>query len=109
MTIAKGAVIYISVANAESVKNRYGIDSNENTLIFFFDANGKSKPNVMGNDVQLAAWTEKGLVPGGYSLTQEGIDVSCFHQQGHACLSKIIKDNWKIPDKVWKRKIHYQK
>lgn len=102
-TIAKGAVVYICVYNAKYSRERFGLDTNSDTLVFFFDANGENRPNIMGTDVHLLGWTEKGLVPGGNALAPVEVENSCYNQQGHACLRKIIEDGWVIPDKVWKR------
>ena len=108
-TTAKGATIYMRTVDPKSSLNRYGVKTDDNSLIIWFDANGKDKPNVMGTDFHVTVWSDKGLFPGGYSLSAEDADISCYNQQGHACLSKIIKDGWKIPKKVWKRRVYYEK
>lgn len=73
-TIAKGASVSIDVYNANDMKNKYGIDTKESGLVFFFDANGKTKPNILGKDVYIMAWTAKGLVPAGSSKTKAQIE-----------------------------------
>ncbi len=107
-TIAKGASVTMDGYNANDMKNAFGIDTSESGLIFFFDANGKTKPNVLGKDVYIMAWTEKGLVPAGYSKTQSQIEINCYTGSGHYCLNKVINNNWEIPDKVWNKKVKYQ-
>ena len=61
--IVKGSSFMLDGYLAEHMMSLFGIDTDESGLVFFFDANGKTKPNVLGKDVFVMAWTEKGLVP----------------------------------------------
>lgn len=105
--IAKGASFTLDGYDAKNMKNLFGIDTNESGLIFFFDANGKTKPNILGKDVFIMAWTEKGLVPAGYSKTKKEIENNCYNENAYFCLNKVIENDWKIPDKVWRKKVRY--
>lgn len=105
--IVKGASVTLDGYSAHDMKGHFGINTDESGLILFFDANGKSKPNVLGKDVFIMAWTEKGLVPAGYSKTAEQIEQNC-NAIGVYCLNKVINNNWNITDKIWNKKIKYQ-
>lgn len=102
-TIAKGASVTIDAYNANDMKNRYGIDTNESGLVFFFDANGKTKPNILGKDVYIMAWTAKGLVPAGSSKTKAQIEANCYSGTGEWCLNDVLSKGFVISDNVWKR------
>ena len=102
-TTAKGA--WFDMDGHSSGGCRYfGIDTNDTCLVIYFDANGAKKPNRVGKDIQAVVWTERGLVPAGYDKTKEQIENNCYNGNGYWCLSKIITNDWKIPDKTWKRK-----
>lgn len=101
--IAKGASVTVDAYNANDIKNAFGVNTNESGLVFFFDANGKTKPNILGKDVYIMVWTDKGLVPAGVSKGRAEIDNECLNGTGRFCLSKVISGGWVIPDKVWKR------
>lgn len=102
-TIAKGASVTIDAYNANDMTNTYGINTSESGLVFFFDANGKTKPNVLGKDVYIMAWTAKGLVPAGSSKTKAQIEQNCFNGTGAWCLNEVLSKGFVIPDNVWKR------
>ena len=106
--IVKGSSFMLDGYLAEHMMSLFGIDTDESGLVFFFDANGKTKPNVIGKDVFVMAWTEKGLVPAGYSKSKAEIDDNCYNGSAYFCLNKVIENDWKIPDKVWRRKIKYK-
>ena len=108
-TTAKGVSVTLDGYNANNMTNVYGIDTNESGLIFYFDANGKTKPNVLGKDVFIMAWTEKGLIPAGYSKTSAQIETNCYSGNGFYCLNKVISNDWKIPTKIWNKKVPYKK
>lgn len=101
--IAKGASVTADVYNANDIKNIYGIDTTESGLVFFFDANGTAKPNILGKDVYIMVWTDKGLIPAGASKTMDEVDKDCFSGNGIFCLRKVINEGWVIPDTAWKR------
>lgn len=102
--IAKGASVTVDVYNANDIKGNFGINTNDDSLVFFFDANGKVKPNILGKDVYIMVFTEKGLVPAGASKSRAEVDQNCFNGDGKYCLNKVISGGWTIPDEVWKRK-----
>ena len=79
------------------------IPPNSSGLVFFFDANGDRKPNVIGKDIYIMAFTEDGLVPAGNNKTKAQVEQNCLTGDGYWCLSKLISDSWEIDDRVWKR------
>ena len=101
--IAKGASVTVDAYNANDITNNYGINTKDSGLVFYFDANGKAKPNILGKDVYIMVWTDKGLVPAGSSKSRAEIDKDCsVSGNGRFCLAKVISGGWVIPDAVWK-------
>lgn len=100
---AKGSYFNIDGFNANDMKNMFGINTNSSGLIFYFDANGDRKPNVIGKDIYIMAFTEDGLVPAGQGKTRQQVEQNCLTGNGYWCLSKLISDSWEIDDRVWKR------
>jgi len=99
-TLAKGATVNL---DGNSSLRSWGIDTDGSGMIFIFDANGDVKPNTLGKDVFIMAWTEKGLVPVGSDKTKEEIKTECETGTGYWCLNEVIENGWTIPDKIWKR------
>ena len=60
----------------------------KHALVIAIDANGDKKPNVIGKDIYIAVWSEKGLVPAGYDKTKEEVDSNCLNGNGYFCLSQ---------------------
>lgn len=103
-TISKGARFVIDGYNAGDIKNQFGVDMNDGSaMVFIFDANGATKPNQLGKDVFIMVWTEKGLVPAGYSKTKAQVKTECHTGDGKWCLRQVIDYGWSIPNDVWKR------
>ena len=101
--IAKGGMYSIDGFSSSDLQKLFGINTNNDGLVFIFDANGETKPNRFGKDIYIMAWTEKGLVPAGNDKTTSEIDNNCLNGNGYWCLQKVISNGWKIPDKTWKR------
>lgn len=102
--IAKGAYFDVDAYSKSDMNNRFGIETNSDGLIFYFDANGDRKPNRIGKDIYIMGWTEKGLVPAGNSKSLSAVDSNCLNGNGYWCLQKVISSGWVIPDSVWKKK-----
>lgn len=100
---SKGARFVIDGYNPNNIKNTFGVDMDTSGLVFIYDANGATKPNVVGKDVFVLVWTEKGLVPAGNNRTREQIRQNCKTGNGVWCLKEVIDHGWKIPDYIWKR------
>lgn len=101
----KGSYFNIDSYGTASMDSLFGITIPPNSagLVFFFDANGDRKPNVIGKDIYIMAFTENGLVPAGNSKTKDQVEQNCLTGNGYWCLSKVISDSWEIDNKVWKR------
>lgn len=100
--LANGAFFNVDGNTAEDMKS-FGIDSTSDGLTFYFDANGDKKPNQFGKDIYIMVWTDKGLVPAGYSRTKAEVDNNCLKGDGYFCLQKVISEGWQISDEVWRR------
>ena len=82
----------------------------DKALGIFIDVNGDRKPNIIGKDIYVAVWTDKGLLPAGIDETEATVDSNCSStantvNAGYYCLLKVKNNGWKIPDDVWNKKI----
>ncbi len=102
--IAKGSYFDIDGVSASDAKSIFGINADDQTLIFYFDANGDRKPNRIGKDIYIMGFTDKGLVPAGSGQTRSEVEQNCLKGNGYWCLSYIMQNGWQISDEVWKRK-----
>lgn len=101
---AKGAYFDIDGFSPNDMKNLFGINADNQGLIFYFDANGDRKPNRIGKDIYIMGFTDKGLVPAGSDKTRSEVEQNCLKGNGYWCLSYIMQNGWQISDEVWKRK-----
>ena len=99
----KGTYFNIDGMNVHRMNTLFGIKTDSIGLVFYFDANGDRKPNVIGKDVYVMAYTDKGLVPAGADKTPEEVEQNCFNGNGYWCLAYLKNNGWEISDKVWKR------
>ncbi len=100
---AKGAYFNIDGMNAYWMKNLFGINTDDIGLVFYFDANGDRKPNKIGKDIYVMAFTDKGLVPAGADKTRAEVEHNCLKGNGYWCLAYLRNNGWQISDAVWKR------
>lgn len=102
--IAKGAFFDIDGFDPSDMQRFFGINTDSQGLIFYFDANGDRKPNRVGKDIYVMAFTDKGLVPAGNDKTRAEVEQNCLKGDGYWCLSYVMANGWQISDEVWKRK-----
>lgn len=102
--IAKGSYFDIDGVEASEAKSVFGINTDNQALVFYFDANGDRKPNRIGKDIYIMGFTDKGLVPAGSDKTRSEVEQNCLKGNGYWCLSYIMQNGWQISDEVWKRK-----
>ena len=100
---AKGTYFNIDGMNVYRMNTLFGIKTDSIGLVFYFDANGDRKPNAIGKDIYVMAYTDKGLVPAGADKTPEEVEQNCFNGNGYWCLAYLKNNGWEISDKVWKR------
>ena len=101
---AKGFWGNLDASVSGSNSNLFGVDAPESSLEFYLDVNGDRGPNVIGKDIYILIYNENlGTVPAGYSRTKEQVEQNCLTGNGYWCLSKLMRDGWKIDNKVWKR------
>ncbi len=102
--IAKGAYFNIDGMSIYRMNTLFGINTDSIGLVFYFDANGDRKPNKIGKDIYVMAYTaDKGLVPAGFDRTREEVEQNCLNGNGYWCLTYLINNGWQISDAVWKR------
>lgn len=99
-----GTLFNLDGSGVANTVGLFGIDSTVPSLQFYFDVNGRAKPNRIGKDIYIMIYTpEKGLVPAGIDRTKEQIKQNCESGNGYWCLAYVKQNGWKISDKVWKR------
>ena len=104
-TTAKGISFSIDGwGTPSSLNSIFGINTTQESLVVYFDVNGKNKPNKIGKDIYVAVYIpERGLLAAGADKTPAEVEQNCLKGNGYWCLSYIKRNNWKIPDEVWKR------
>ena len=103
---AKGIWGNLNATHGQMSINIFGveIDKNSSTMEFYLDVNGDRGQNIIGKDIYILIYNDKfGTVPAGYSKTKEEVEQNCLTGNGYWCLSKLMRDSWKIDDRVWKR------
>lgn len=105
--LLNGASFTIKNYSSSWISYVYGVKTEaESAAVFFFDANGKKLPNILGKDVHVLVWTEKGVVPAFNDKTDKDIQTGCLNQKlgsGMSCFKIIMGNGWHIPDEVWNR------
>ena len=90
-----GMVLIISISTGSGT----GVDPVISNLNIFIDINGSNRPNQYGKDVFITDVTAKGVLAKGYDLSTDEVNRECSKsEKGEYCLSKILRDGWKIKD-----------
>lgn len=75
----------------------YGIESDVDAIVLHVDINGEKKPNILGKDIFVLVFTDRGFVPAGNDKTKSQVEQECSKNgKGIWCLSKIARNNWKL-------------
>lgn len=83
----------------DDLNTQFGIDSDIDGLVIYVDLNGDKKPNVIGKDIFVFVYTDKGFVPAGNDRTKEFVAQNCSEDgSGVMCASNIVRNNWKFGD-----------
>ena len=95
-----GVVLAISVGGAPTMDDAGNIiDPGNDLLLIFIDINGSNRPNQLGKDYFYSIVTKKGVMAHGYDLSGDEVNTDCSKTgEGYYCLSKLIRDGWKIND-----------
>lgn len=63
------------------------------------DINGNKAPNIVGKDIFVLGYNEKGLRPAGAENNEAAIKNDCKKNgKGIFCLQYIIQNSWQIPN-----------
>ena len=95
-----GVVLAISVGGGPTMDDDGNIiDPGNDLLLIFIDINGSNRPNQLGKDYFYSIVTKKGVMAHGYDLSGDEVNTDCSKNgEGYYCLSKLIRDGWKIND-----------
>ncbi len=94
------------VVLSTSVKGGAALDEDGNVivpgndfLLIFIDINGANRPNQLGKDFFYSIVTKKGVLAHGFGLPDDEVNTDCSKTgDGYYCLSKLIREGWKIKD-----------
>ena len=93
--LADGSFVSIDPLANGNVNYYYKVKVNNPSgagLVLTFDINGEKGPNIMGKDVFVSVFTDKGYVPAYRDATKEQIEQDCSTSgQGFSCLMKYLK------------------
>ena len=93
--LADGSFVSIDPLANGNINHYYKVKVNNASgagLVLTFDINGEKGPNVMGRDVFVSVFTDKGYVPAYRDATKEQIEQDCSDSgQGFSCLMKYLK------------------
>jgi hypothetical protein len=103
--LSNGSNLCIDVCSSSDMINYFGIKTSKNGIVIHLDVNGDSGPNVIGKDIFVLGFTDKGIVPGGNDKTINDVNQSCKSGgEGYLCMKKVKDNGWVIPDDVWNHK-----
>lgn len=98
-TTVDGISVCMDGKNSSDMTANYGIKTDKDALLFYIDVNGFKNPNVIGKDVFLFGFTDKGLMPAGKDKTDEEISASCSKGgNGYFCAAKAMRNGWRLGD-----------
>ena len=104
--LSNGVYVSTDVSGTVNTSNYFGVflDDKYYHIQIYIDVNGPTKPNVIGKDIYIFDYyPSKGFVPAGYSRTEQEVKDNCENGNGYWCASYVLKNNFKISDKTWKR------
>ena len=99
----KGRYYNMDTSAQSTILTYFGVVVPTLTFEMFIDVNGSSAPNIIGKDIYILVWTDKGLVPAGFNKTPAQVEENCISGNGYFCLSYLMQNNWTIDDRVWNR------
>ena len=108
--LTNGANLCLDGFVKSDMKTWFGTDiSDPTSMAIYIDANGDKGPNIIGKDIYIVAYTPDGLVPAGFSETNETVKENCSknataQNAGYYCINLVKANGWKIPDDIWKLK-----
>ena len=76
--LTNGANLCLDGFAKSDMKTWFGTDiSDPTSMVVYIDANGDKGPNIIGKDIYIVAYTPDGLVPAGFSETNETVKENC--------------------------------
>lgn len=89
--------------SASDASNRFGVNVTSDTLAIYVDVNGKGNPNIIGKDIYVFVFSDKGFVPAGHDRTDSQVNSDCSKTgTGQFCFEKIIRNSWQIDkENLW--------
>lgn len=92
-----GYTVNLDTYHRSDIENLFGVNTDQALLVAYVDINGRGNPNVIGKDIFILVFTEKGFVPAGNDRSKDEVNTNCsLGGNGYFCLKKIINDGWKI-------------
>ncbi len=91
-TLIDGMNVLINVYPKEIVKSEFGVDVQNDSVVFIIDVNGNSHPNQLGRDIFAFVLNGKDIVAAGNDNTYNCNKAA----SGLTCAARVINDGWKI-------------
>ena len=86
-------------AAASDIKNQFGVNVSEPSLVIHVDVNGDTPPNVIGRDVFVFIFDNQFFVPAGKDKTNAQVAADCSETgRGYYCFSHIMRNNWAVTE-----------
>ncbi len=91
-TLVDGMNVLINVYPRDIVRSEFGVNVEEDSVVFIIDVNGNSYPNQLGRDIFAFVLDGKEVVPSGLDNTYNCNKAA----SGLTCAARVINDGWKI-------------
>lgn len=107
--LPNGSNISLDIYGKSDIWNSFGVQSDDaRGMVIFIDANGDTRPNVIGKDIYAVVYTSRGVLAAGADKSYEEVENNCSvsatgTNAGYFCLAKLQHDNWKIDNRIWMR------
>ena len=76
----------------------FGVNMKNDYVAVYVDINGLKNPNVIGKDIFVFVFGEKGFIPAGRDKSDAEVNADCSSSgTGYFCFEKIMRNGWEIP------------
>jgi hypothetical protein len=97
-----GSTLCIDGYSKSETLSYFGVKTSGDGIVIWINANGDAGPNVLGQDIFVVVFTDKGIVPAGEDRTYTEVNNNCkIGATGHFCMKKVKDNGWVIPDEIW--------
>ena len=91
-TLVDGMNVIMNVYPGDIVRSEFGVNVEEDSVVFIIDVNGNTSPNQMGRDIFAFVLNDSEIVPSGIDNSYNCNKAA----SGLTCTARVINDGWKI-------------